>query len=232
MQPQQTPPGQSQPQATPGQQPPVQPAQPVYAEGQDYSIEYLDQIAPPTKKSLMPSKLILIILGLVGLLVIVGLFVMLSSARPSTLDQASELNARLETLADISKDQHRHLRDNTLRANNTAYQLFLNNAISDMEAPLTAAGLEKATKKAIATQEKAYASKLNAEFEDARLNVILDRTYAREMAYQLDVVQAMMRRVYNGTNSKELRGYLDSANTNLTLLSKSFDEFSDANISN
>lgn len=220
--PQQQPP-QPQPQPQQAQAtPPVQPAQPLT---EDYSIDYLNQIAPPMKQSQKPGKLLLIIFILVGLLIVVGIAALLLSGRPTSLDNASALSARMETLAKLSKDQHKNLRDNELRTTNTAYTLFLSNAVSDLSAPLEAAGIKKETTKAITASETAFATELTAKFEDARLNVVLDRTYAREMAYQLDIIEAMMRSIYGSTSSQQLQSYLDTANKNLAPIAQDFDEF-------
>lgn len=188
-------------------------------------MDYLDQISTPVKQSRSSNKLILIILILVGLLVMVGAAALILSDRPSSLDKASELSARTETLHTLAEDQHKYLRDNDLRANNTAYRVFLTNAIADLEAPLEAAGLEKDATQAIEAAETSYAEKLSSDFDDARLNVILDRTYAREMTYQIEVLQTMMQQVYDGTDSEELRTYLDSAFRNLSPIATEFDEF-------
>lgn len=153
---------------------------------------------------------------------------LLSGGSSNTLNKANELNARIETLTKISKDQHKHLRDNSLRATNTAFTLFLSNASSDLEAPLKAAGIEKKVTNSIKASEKTYESKLTADFEDARLNVVLDRTYARQMAYELDIINSMMRSIYNSTSNTELRGYLDNANNNLTPIAEDFRKFATA----
>ncbi len=225
-QPQQTPP-QPPTQAPPSAQQPLQPGvqQPI----QDYSVDYLDQISTPLKPQKTANhKLILIIMVLLGLLVLVGVAALLLSSRPSTLDKASELSARMESLVEISKDQHSYLRDNDLRSDNTAYTIFLTNAIADLEAPLEAAGIEKDVTASIEAAESAHSSELTSEFDDARLNVVLDRTYAREMTYQIEVLQTMMRQVYDGTDNEELRTFLDNAYRNLTPIAESFDEFAGA----
>ncbi len=152
--------------------------------------------------------------------------IFLSGSRTSIPIKASQLSARLETLAGLSKDHHKNLRDNEIRATNTAYMLFLNNAISDLQAPLTEAGIEKKTTKTIATTESTYANELGAKFEDARLNVTLDRVYALEMKHQIEVVQSSMRSIYDATSNQSLRSYLDKAYSNLTPIAKEFSEFS------
>lgn len=223
-QPQQPP--QPAPQPTPLSQFPGQPIDPQSQSNQQYTTDYLDQISSPVKQPRHTNKLIMIIFVLLGLLILVGIGAMLLSGRPSTLDRANELSARLESLAKLSQSQHRYLRDNDLRASNTAYTLFLGNAVSDLEAPLAAAGIEKNVSKAIEESEKAYVSELSTKFEDARLKVTLDVVYANQMSYELDVIQSMMRSIYNNTSNAELRGFLDDANNNLTSIDKSFEEFS------
>lgn len=217
--------GQQAPQFQPGQATP-QPLQPPEQAAPNPALDYLDQISAPVQPPQKQNKLILYALIGLGAIIVLGVIIMIaSSGGPSTLARASQLHSRIESLAEISQDYHKYLRDNGLRATNTAYSLFLNNAAADLEAPLASAGLKKKETAAIVSAEKAHAAKLEEEFEDARLNVVLDRTYSRQMSYELGLIKAMMQSIYSRTSSADLREYLDSANSNLTPIARDFDEF-------
>lgn len=194
-----------------------------------YSVDYLNEIAPPLKQSRGPGKLMWIIIGLVmATLLVIGLSLVLNS-RPSDLDRATELYVRMDSLRTIADRQHVNLRDNELRANNTSYRLFLGNAIRDIEEPLNAAGINKARlDENLRNSESELIAEYNEKFEDARLNVTLDSTYAREMLFQLSILDTMMRSFYNQTNTPALREFLETTNTNLSPIAKSFDEFTAA----
>ena len=70
---------------------------------------------------------------------------------------------------------------------------------------------------------------LIADLEDARLNAIFDRTYAREMSYQLDTVDVLIREIYNSTNSASFKTFLENTNKNLEPLRQQFSDFNAAN---
>lgn len=145
------------------------------------------------------------------------------------MDRAAEMYLRMETLKKVSEDQHRHLRDNQLRVNNRSFSLFLTNAIRDIEEPLKAAGINKGQiPKNIRDREAALQAKLKEEFDDARLNITLDRIYTRQMTYQLESLQRMMQTVYDGSNSAALREYLVTTDSNLLPVYNNFKEFNAA----
>ena len=71
--------------------------------------------------------------------------------------------------------------------------------------------------------------KLIQRLEDARLNAVFDRVYAREMNYQLDTVVTLMKKIYKQTKSKSLREFLVNSEKNIQPLKKQLSEFNAAN---
>ena len=71
--------------------------------------------------------------------------------------------------------------------------------------------------------------KLKTTLEDARLNATFDRTYAREMSYQLETVAALMKDIYTNTNSKSLKTFLEATDNNLQPIKQQLAEFNAAN---
>lgn len=204
------------------QQPQAQPqAQP------DYSIDYLNQIAQPIKQSQGPSAKVMIGAIVAGLVVLIGFGAMLLGSGPSPVSQAVALNLRLETLQTVAKAEHKNLRNNELRATNTSYQLLLANLLRDSQEPMGKIGVtKKSTTKTATAKEKEYAAKLTEKFNEARLNINLDRTYARDMAYELGVVKSMMRSLYGSTKSKSFKAWLEASDAKLIPVTKRFSEFS------
>lgn len=210
----------------PNQQPGEQPTQPQPNQG--YSIDYLDQISPPVKTSRVASPKFFfgIIAGLVALLLVVGGLMLLSN-RASPMDKSTDMLLRMQTLEKVARTQHGHLRDGQLRATNSSYLLFLANAIRDIKEPLQTAGVTTSQlPKDQRDLEKSIENELNTQFDEARLNVILDRTYAREMNYQLEILHGMMISVYNSTDNPVLTEYLETTENNLGQVSDGFSAFS------
>lgn len=206
------------------EQPNQVPDQPYQA---DYSVDYLNQIAGgPQQTTAGPSKLVMIIAAVVGLLAVVLFAAMILTAGPSGADRASEVYLRLETLQEISGSQQEELRDNELRAINSGLRLQLTNTLSAATTPLAAVGVdpEEIDERAIA-KEEAYKQELVEQFEDAALNVQLDATYSREMAFQLETLRALLDSAYRQSNNERVREFLDQTAKDLWPFNEKFSNF-------
>ncbi len=208
-------------QPTPPQQQPPQP-QP------EYSIDYLDQISAPQKRIIAPNPLVLLGVIGVGILAIIGFGIMIfSSSGTSGTDRVASLNLRLATLQKIADTQQRNLRDNELRSTNAALSLYLSNTARDMKDPVAALGItDKTIPKNLTTTESKLTSDINAKFEEAKLNVMLDRSYAREMTYQIGVLRSMMTSAYKNTSNQKLKATLETSDPSLAQVAKNFESFS------
>lgn len=190
------------------------------------SIDYLNQIAPQQKLKLLPGKWV--VWGLAGALFIALLIIIIGALNqtPSLSNRATVLYVRLQTLQTISSNEQPFLKDSSLRASNGSLSLLLTNSSRDISDYLSGGGKKLTLPADLITSEKTYLDKLNAKFDDARLNVDLDSTYAREMAYQLNVVQTMMQSIYREKPDKSLESVLTTTYDNLTPLQQTFAGFS------
>lgn len=206
------------------QQPNQLPDQPYHA---DYSVDYLNQIAGgPQQTAGGPSKLVMIIAAVVGLLAVVLFAAMILTAGPSGADRASDVYLRLETLKELSQSQQENLRDNELRAINSGLSLQLTNTLASATEPLAAVGVDtEAIDERARAQEEAYKQALIEQFEDAALNVQLDATYSREMAFQLETLRALLESAYRQSNSERLRTFLDETARDLYPFNEKFSNF-------
>lgn len=219
-------PNQNQP-SSPRPQPPAfqpmqTPAQPQPATPQ-YSIDYLNQIAPQPKKAGLNNKTFFLLIG-GGLLfaIIVGVLAFSSGSGPK--QQMETLAARMQTLQTISQNAQKNIKSGTLRSTNSNLSIFLTNANHDIADPLKKNGIDiKKLDKKIVAAEKDDA--LTAKLEDARLNAVYDQTYAREMGYQLATVKALMKTIYNKSKSKSMKDFLSKTNDNLAPITKQLDDF-------
>lgn len=190
-----------------------------------YSIDYLNEISPQQPKQGVKDKFFFLIIG-GGLLValIVGMFVLFGGGGGPTQNMQT-LSARMTTLQTIAGDTQKSLKSGELRSINSNLTIFLTNANRDIVEPLAKNNVDvKKIDAAIAAKENG--DELKQKFEDARLNATLDRTYAREMTYQLQTVAYLLQEIYDNTNSKTLKEYLENTNTNLQPLIKQLSDFS------
>jgi hypothetical protein len=182
----------------------------------NYSIDYLNQIAPPEKKPMFDRKIAVIAL----------IFILLGGS--SNTQKIQTLAARLQTLQTIVDESQRTIKSSSLRTTSSNLSIYLTSANRDIVGPLQTYSLskEKLDKNIIAAEDGA---ELKKALEDARLNAVFDRTYAREMSYQLATVTSLMQEIYNSTNSTSLKSYLETTEANLTPIKKQLADFNAAN---
>ncbi|MEO5950750.1 MAG: hypothetical protein ABIQ04_04860 [Candidatus Saccharimonadales bacterium] len=194
---------------------------------EEYSIDYLNQIAAPAKKPGLDKKFLLLIGGgLLFAIILVVVLVSLGNGGNASPSKLQTLEARINTLSTISTSAKQNIKSNSLRTTNANLIIFLTNADRDGTAPLLAAGVAKdKIDKAITAAESG--DTLKKTLEDARLNATYDRTYAREMDYQLETLSALMKGIYESTSSKSMKDFLDTTDTNLATIRKQLSDFSD-----
>lgn len=206
---------------------PNQPFTPAPAPQQQppqYSIDYLNQIAPQQKKS-APNKL-LVIIGILAFLLVVTLAIagLSQLGGPSSSAKLQTLAARLETLQKVADKAQPNIKSNQLRGTNSSLNLFLANANRDIEEPLGNNGIDIAKlDKAIVAREDG--TELNETLEDARLNAVYDRTYAREMSYHLSTILLLMDDIEQSTNSKSLDEFITTTKANLEPVKEQMSDF-------
>ena len=193
-----------------------------------YSVDYLNQIAPQApKKRFLGKKEIIIAAILAGLVVIVGLLALVINLGAGS-DPSQQLAARLITTQKIVDDAQPKLKSTELRTLNSNLGIYLTNTNRDIVAPLASVDIDiKKLDGSIVSAEAG--TDITDRLEDARLNATYDRTYAREIAYQLATIVALMRQIYESTNSESLKTFLENAYTNLEPTQKSFEDFNAAN---
>lgn len=225
---------QPQPQANPYAQPqqpqPLPPQQPGYGPqpAPTYAVDYLDQIAPPPPKPNFLSgafgkafiALMVVFVFAVSLIVAFG-----NQKKTADIEQIA---TRLDNIQKIAKNTQKELKNSKLLALNSNLQIW--SAGSNREAfdLLAQAEVQKTDmdKKMIAAETEKK-KELEAKFEDARLNANLDRVYAREMAYQTDILVTLYTTMSKKSEAKAIREYAKKSIQNLTPIQKSFAEYDD-----
>ncbi len=227
MQPQQ--PYQPQPPQQP--YPPQQPAQPYAPQPQQfqqpqYSIDYLNQIAPQQHKPKgpLPRVVIPLLIGAVVLFLIMALFGALRGGSSSNLPTVAMHLQALQTVADGAQPK---IKSNQLRVTNSNLSLYLTNANRDIATPLKNTGSDPTKIKPTAAIQ-ADTDKLTSTLEDARLNAIYDRVYARNMDYQLTTLLLQMAQLKKSSGSASTRSFIDTTSANLSTIQKQLASYSDS----
>lgn len=219
----------------PPQEPPQAPAPTPYpypgqvATPSVLPTDYLNQIAPQApKKALFTFGIKQMILIGVALVVLVSILaIVVNGIAGGKKEPLEHLAARLNATQVVVNDAQVNLKSSELRSLNSNLKLYMTNTNRDIAAPLLAVGINTAKpNKSIVASEATTA--LSARLEDARLNAVFDRTYAREMAYQLSTIMTLINQDYKATRNVQLRTFLKSAYDNLQPTQESFANFAPA----
>jgi len=205
----------------------MQPQQPPELSPTPLPSNYLDQIAPAQKVPIMNGKLVLGLIGGGIILLIILVLLVISSSGGSKATSLERLSLRLQTLQEVSTSAHTNIKSSNLRTINSNLRTSLINANRDIATPLEAAKITpKKIDKTIITEENG--DTLTAALEEGRLNVTFDRTYAKEMSYQLDRTVALMNSLYKTTKSKSLKTFLNGSTKDFESLQKQFADYTSA----
>lgn len=199
-------------------------------EEHQYPVDYLNQIAPEApKRGIQDKKFLFIVGGGLLLALIVGAFLLFGGKGNGPTDRLQTLSARLSVLKETSDGAQKSIKSGELRGTNSNLALFLTNATRDIEEQLKDGGLSgEKLDKSIISAEKSKGATLKEKLEDARLNAVYDLTYAREMAYQLGTVDALISEINAKTNSKSLKELLKTIDDNITPINEQLTTFSAA----
>ena len=194
----------------------------------NYSVDYLNQIAPQVPKKSGLSRLQFIIIAVTGVVILLTIIMSLVLTAGHNVEPAKQLAARLQSTETIVGDAQGKLQSSQLRALNSNLKIYLTNTNRDIAAPLLKDGINvaKLDKKLVA---KEAGTAITAKLEDARLLATYDRIYALEIASQLDTIVELMRQINSSTTNKSLKLFLNSAFTNLEPTQKQFAQFNATN---
>lgn len=187
-------------------------------------MDYLNQIAPEQKQATVKPWILWAAIGGVLLVVIVFFFMIINSGSSDT-KKLTNFVYRVQALQALTAKSQKDIQSSKLRASNSSLNAALINASSASAEPLAKAGIKKlpeAPKKSPITTEY---TKLASTLDDARLNAQYDIVYSREIAYQIELLNAEMKSLYANASSKSLKQYLEKVNNNLKPLYNDFSNF-------
>lgn len=219
-------------QQNPTPQPPVQPVPPQpptnYATPATptYDPNYLDSIAPPPPKATFFSGSFgKIFFVLIGIFVLAVSLIIAFSGKDNTAD-LQQIAVRLNNMALTSKKVQPDLKSNNLSTTNSVFQAWITNSKHSAETLLQTGGVKKSQyNKMMVASEKKLSEGLASKFENARLNAILDRTYASTMASETDKLIALFNGMAKNSKAKAIREYAKQTSSDLVNIQKSFSNY-------
>jgi hypothetical protein len=196
-------------------------------DNQQFSSDYLNQIAAPAPvKTVNPLMLWGLIGGLLVLVILVVIFVSSATSGGGSTSSLAGIGAKIDNLKTVSETAQKNIQSGELRSLNGSLTLALTNADRDMKEPLSAKKIKLTDKKnsAIVKVTNDFDA-LNSRLEDARLNAVYDRTYAREITYALKTLHSDMSILYKSTSNEKLKTILNTTDDNLKPLVEGFSSF-------
>lgn len=220
----------SQPQQQPNG---VQYAQPQSAPDNQnpYTIDYLNEIAPKQKGFFFDTKMKILAGGLAFVLIL-GIFMLMfgGGGNETSKDAILKMYLRLQSTGTISKDYQKKIKNSKLSAINSGLTTNMASSENDLKTRMDGLGisLPKKDNKAgskISNDVDKESEKLNKTLDNAHLNAVLDRTYAREMKYHLEVINSSVKSTKSKDNSKATVEVLNKIEKSLEVSIKQFEDY-------
>ncbi len=193
---------------------------------------YLDHIAadsrpqPVAKASLFPGKVIKFVIGGLTafiLIIILGFFLKTSSQKAEQLSE--QLFLRNTNLLSAIEKYQPYLKSSELRAMSTSLATVLESTNAGLSAELK--NPPKKFNKSTIKSEELVLEELTSSLENARLNGLLDRTFAREFALQTAFLRSFESEIIERTKNANLQDTLEPSHASLTHINSDFTNFSD-----
>ncbi|MBR2589163.1 hypothetical protein IKE84_02395 [Candidatus Saccharibacteria bacterium] len=204
--------------------------------------DYLEKIAAdtrtgkPVKKGILgtisnlPSTTKKLILGgIIAVFVVMIFGILLSSGdKNKEIDYVDMINLRTANIIKSIQDYNKKVKSSELRSMGNSLKAVLtetNYAIGTSLKEDFGVKNSKPNKEKTEEDEVAWSTEMNTELENGRLNAILDRVYARELAYQIAMLISLEQETYGKTNKDNLKNILTTSMNNLEQLHGQFDDF-------
>ena len=175
-----------------------------------------------------------IVAVLLGLSLIVGIFMIISGGTSS--DSANEALLRtyfrVQKTSEITKNYQSKIKNSDLSAINSGLSSSLSSDETKLKSQLESVGVKiPSTEKElsasrIVSEVNEEANELDSTLDDAFLNAVLDRTYAREMNYRLSVINSSIKGVKSKARSTSAIEVLENISKNLETSIKQFTDYS------
>ena len=174
----------------------------------EYSIDYLNKIAPKEQRNINKFA----VFGLIGgvlLTAIFALILMTRSGGPSPNAQLPIVASRISTLQAVTAEQQPHLNVNQISEANAAIM---------KERKLKA-------DKDLTAKETAYREKLSKSLNDSHQRGTLNRTYTSQMRYELTLLRSQVVTLKKAGSTDAIKKLCNNGIENIDLILKSYASF-------
>lgn len=199
-------------------------------------LEYLNQISAEANKSSKTGfldKKMKIVLGVLGGVILLAIILMSlgggsSTPKATVSSELSRLYTRSSELNKTIANYNQSIGHSALRSYGTQLSTLLTEITTNTSSYLSKnLGIESKNL-TITASDAANIETLKTDLEKARLNGILDRTYAHEMDYQIDYLLIIEESIRKKTSETYLSTFIESSINSLDLLKESFHNYSES----
>lgn len=187
----------------------------------NYSVDYLNQIAPMQHKTVNRFAII----ALIGGVLISALFAIIliaGTSGPNVDEQLTPIATRIATLKEVTQTQQAHLKEAKISEANAALNSSLNSMNTDIQTILAERKIKITEKSASSKKEAAYQEKLAKTLEESYQRGTLDQIYTSQMTYELTLLKSNLSKLRRSTKSEVLTGFTESALQNIDTILKAY----------
>lgn len=193
----------------------------------NYSVDYLNQIAPKEQKSVNRFAVIALIAGVL-ISALFGVILLSSSSGPSPNAQLAPIELRIATLETVTEAQQPHLKETQISEANAALNSSLTSMKAELDALMKERKLKTGEKAAGNKTEKTYSEKLATTLDESYQRGTLDTIYTSQMTYELTVLRSKISKLKRSTKSTSLVNFSTAAITNIDTILKAYQAFEEA----
>ena len=199
------------------------------------NVDYLNSISNKNKqqttsgKSLLDNKIFRIAAIAIAAFAIISIvFSILGDIRNRPRTYLEQLNLRTISLSEVTEEYNDSLKSPEIRSAGVSFAATIKGLSANLADVYKANGIsDKSSSSAINDIEAKNTEDMNTTLEYGRINGILDRTYAHEMAYQTSLLIAIIETAQGVVTNPDTLDALDNTKTSLEQLHSMFDNFSD-----
>ena len=194
--------------------------------------DYLDQISAmnrPVKggqgNSILSSKFFKIgLIGVVGLVLILIIGALLGGGKDSEENKINSLILHIENTSEVIEEYQQNVKSSDLRSYSSSLYSVLSNTSLNLTENVSF-DMKKVSEKIVNEANEAKDGLANELF-NAKINGILDRTYAHKMAYEISIIANDESQILKSTKKEDLKQILNTSYNSLVTLYDKFNDFS------
>lgn len=194
------------------------------------NLEYLNQISKtsrPVKTGANANGFGTIIkiavIGVVAFLVLMILGMVIGKKADSSSNLGAQIYTRTTNLEKTVTTYNKSLRSSKLRSIGLTLSSTLTAALNQMDEPLKS---QASKDKEVTASESEYSANLDQILTSAKLNGMLDRTYANQMQLQTALLLSLLEQAINHTKDENLKGIYIQYQSNLATANADFTNYS------